>query len=69
MNAVRRTRQLLVRLWREESAQDIVEYALLTGIVAVAAAIALPVASALGEAYEAWNGNVQDLWEPPAPGS
>jgi Flp pilus assembly pilin Flp len=60
-------RKVLVRLAIEDTGQDLVEYALLTGIVAVAAAIALPAASALGDIYEAWNDNIQSLWEPPPP--
>jgi Flp pilus assembly pilin Flp len=68
MNAAKRARALLVRLLTEDRGQDLVEYALLTGIAALAAAIALPAASALGDVYEAWNTDVQDLWEPPPPG-
>ena len=60
-------RQGLIRLIKDDGGQDLVEYALLTGIVAVAAAIALPAASALGDIYETWNDNIQDLWEPPPP--
>jgi hypothetical protein len=66
---VSRVLRLLVRLERDDGAQDLIEYALLTGIVAVAAAIALPLASELGDIYEAWNTNVWTIWEPPAPGS
>lgn len=60
-------RQAVIRLFTDDDGQDLVEYALLTGIVAVAAAIALPAASALGDIYETWNDNIQDLWEPPPP--
>lgn len=58
---------LLYRLLRDDEGQDLIEYALLTGIVATAAAIALPLAHELGDIYEAWNDGVNDLWEPPAP--
>jgi hypothetical protein len=68
MNAANRTRALVVRLLAEDRGQDLVEYALLTGIAALAAAIALPTAQALGDVYEAWNGDIQDLWQPPPPG-
>ena len=60
-------RRAVIRLFTDDDGQDLVEYALLTGIVAVAAAIALPAASALGDIYETWNDNIQDLWEPPPP--
>lgn len=69
MNAANRTRALVVRLLAEDGGQDLVEYALLTGIAALAAAIALPAAQALGDVYEAWNGNIQGLWQPPPPGA
>jgi Flp pilus assembly pilin Flp len=58
---------VVLRLLTEDDGQDLVEYALLTGIVAVAAAIALPVASQLGAIYRGWNSNVHNLWEPPPP--
>lgn len=68
MNAFcKRARRGVVRLFTDDRGQDLVEYALLTGIVVLAAAIALPAASALGSIYETWNGNVQDLWQPPPP--
>jgi len=68
MNAFwNRARKGLVCLFNDDAGQDLVEYALLTGLVVLAAAIALPAASALGDAYETWNQNIQDLWEPPPP--
>jgi Flp pilus assembly pilin Flp len=60
-------RNVVIRLFREDTGQDLVEYALLTGIVAVAAAIAIPTAGALGDVYETWNQSIQDLWQPPPP--
>jgi len=63
----KRTRLGIVRLIEEDTGQDLVEYALLTGIVALAALIAIPTATALGNIYETWNDNIQDLWEPPPP--
>lgn len=62
-----RVRPVLVRLLVSDDGQDLIEYALLTGIVAAAAAIALPLASELGDIYEAWNSGVNDLWQPPPP--
>jgi Flp pilus assembly pilin Flp len=60
-------RQGLLRLIRGDDGQDLVEYALLTGIVVVAAAIVLPAADALGDIYETWNDSIHALWEPPPP--
>ena len=62
MNAANRARAASGSLAHRRSRAGLVEYALLTGIAALAAAIALPTASALGDVYEAWNGNIQDLW-------
>ena len=67
MSAFTHARTLVVRLFTEDDGQDLVEYALLTGIVAVAAAIALPTRTALRDIYINWVGSVNDLWEPPAP--
>jgi Flp pilus assembly pilin Flp len=64
-----RSRRLFRRLFVEDDGQDLVEYALLTGLVVAAAAIALPLASELGDIYEAWNTGVNDLWQPPPPGA
>ncbi len=69
MNAFVEMRSVLVRLLVDDAGQDLIEYALLTGIVALAAAIALPAASALGDVFEGWNTNIQNLWEPAAPGT
>jgi Flp pilus assembly pilin Flp len=68
MNAFwHRARKGLVRLFSEDTGQDLVEYALLTAIVALAALVAIPTATELGNIYRAWNTNVNDLWEPPPP--
>ncbi len=62
-------RRLLTRLFEEDRGQDLVEYALLTAALAVAAAVLIPVADSMGTLYESWVDNVWNLWEPPAPGS
>jgi Flp pilus assembly pilin Flp len=68
MNAFSKwARQGLIHLIKDDGGQDLVEYALLTGIVVVAAAIILPGAAALGDIYETWTDNINDLWEPPPP--
>ena len=46
---LRLIRGAVLRLIKEEAGQDLVEYALLTGIVAVAALIAIPTASCAGQ--------------------
>ena len=59
---------IIRRLIREEAAQDIVEYALLSaffGIVAVVAFSNIP--DTMAEAYGSWDTSVQDLWVPPEP--
>ena len=59
-----RARQLVA----DERGQDLIEYALLTGIIALAWVIAFPqLRDRMGDAYEAWNANVQSIWEPPPP--
>ena len=68
MNAFwHRARKGLVCLFRDDTGQDLVEYALLTAIVALAALVVIPTATELGNIYRAWNTNVNDLWEPPPP--
>jgi len=59
--------RLVTRLVTSDDGQDLVEYALLTGVVAVAALLGVPTASALGNLYESWVDNVYELWDPPPP--
>jgi Flp pilus assembly pilin Flp len=59
---------LIARLWREDDGQDLIEYALLTGIIAIAGILIFPaIQDSMADAYSDWNGNAQDIWEPPAP--
>jgi len=54
----------------DESGQDLVEYALLSGIIAIAGALVLPaIADAMKNAYLNWQTTAQAAWEPcpPAP--
>jgi hypothetical protein len=60
-------RTLFLRLATEDDGQDLIEYALLTGIVVVVALLGLPAADELGDLYEGWLDDVDALWEPPAP--
>ena len=61
---------LLARLIREESGQDLIEYALAAGLVGSAgAAIAPPLVVAMRTAYQNWVTNTNAAWEPCAPAS
>ena len=59
--------RLVTRLVTGTEGQDLVEYALLTGIVSVVALAGIPTASALGNLYESWIDSVYALWETPPP--
>ena len=62
-------RALLGRLVAETDGQDIIEYALLGALVAIASIFALnQVQTALGNAYVRWGTNTQALSCMPAPG-
>jgi pilus assembly protein Flp/PilA len=59
---------LLERLVREDAGQDLVEYALLIGMVTVAGVLLLPTLPAkMGTAFGNWGTNVLNLWVPSAP--
>ena len=58
----------LVRLVFDDAGQDLVEYALLSGIIGVAGVLMFPViASGMRDAYDSWQSGVQAAWEPPCP--
>jgi Flp pilus assembly pilin Flp len=60
--------QRVKRLVRDESGQDLVEYALLTGIVAVGwLLVGPPIQGRMKAAYENWNSNANALWVTPPP--
>ena len=60
--------RLAVRLYREDDGQDLIEYVLLTGIIAVAAILIFPaMQSAMVSTYRNWNADTQAIWEPPPP--
>ena len=53
----------------DDRGQDLVEYALLTGIFATATiALFPPIATAMGAAYERWQSGAEDVWEACPPG-
>ena len=50
---------------RDDDGQDLIEYALLTGIIAIAGILVFPTIQAkMADAYQDWNDNAQAIWEP-----
>jgi Flp pilus assembly pilin Flp len=59
---------LLARLGREDKGQDLLEYALLTGIIAIAGILVFPaIQASMADAYQDWNDSAQAIWIPPPP--
>ena len=57
-----------IHLVLDDSGQDLVEYALLSGVIGVAGLLLFPViAGRMGAAYTSWQTQVQTAWEPCAP--
>lgn len=75
MNSCRRADRpgrLLSRLSQKlrlaEDGQDLIEYSLLTGIIAIVGILVFPtIQSKMADAYQDWNDNAQAIWEPPPP--
>jgi len=70
--AADRPRRLLSRLSQKlskaEDGQDLIEYSLLTGIIAVVGVLVFPtIQSKMADAYQSWNDNAQAIWEVPPP--
>ena len=62
-------KQLPMRLVRDESGQDIIEYALLTAAIGIVGVVAWQsINGGIGTAYSGWDSGTQNLWEPPDPG-
>jgi Flp pilus assembly pilin Flp len=58
----------LPRLWHDERGQDLIEYALLTTFIGLAAiAVFNTLLTAIGSAYGTFNTSSNNLWQPPAP--
>ena len=58
-------RTLLAKFVRNESGQDVIEYALLSAFIGLAAVAVFPlIQSGLNAAYMSWDGATQGLWEP-----
>ena len=61
-------RMRVSRLFADERGQDLVEYALLTGIIAIAGVLTFPaVRVKMAAAYQAWTANAYAISEPPPP--
>jgi Flp pilus assembly pilin Flp len=59
---------LAVRLLREESGQDLIEYAILTAIVTVGSlAVFLAITGKMETGYKEWGTQIQDNWSPDDP--
>ena len=60
--------ELLRRLITDDEGQDLVEYALLTGFVAIATLAGVnALGNAINTAYTNWDSNQQSIWQPPPP--
>jgi Flp pilus assembly pilin Flp len=71
MNRVDRGRRIVTSFVRNESGQDLVEYALLAAFVGISGWVALStIAPTVGAVYSSWldpTTGAPSLWEPPAP--
>jgi pilus assembly protein Flp/PilA len=56
------------RLLVDDRGQDLIEYALLAGIIGIAGALVLPqIAPKMGNAFSNWGGQVYNAWTPSDP--
>jgi Flp pilus assembly pilin Flp len=63
-------RAVFSRLVFDDRGQDLLEYALLAGLISVMGAAIFPeIAEQMGVAYESWMSGAEAVWEPPPPGS
>lgn len=61
-NTIRQGARLFARIAREDSGQDVIEYALLAATVGLVGLAAWPsIASTIGTAYGNWDSGIQDL--------
>ena len=59
---------LMYRLLTDEKGQDLVEYTLLTAVVALAGvAVWVAFSTAINVVYTSWDTSTQAIWEPQAP--
>jgi Flp pilus assembly pilin Flp len=68
MSSVERAARTVRSLLADDEGQDVIEYALLAGLVAVAGAMLFPaIRDSMAAVYQSWNTNAQDIWQPPPP--
>ncbi len=66
--ASHRVGHLLRQLVQDDRGQDLLEYALLTGIIAIAGILLFPtIQSSMASAYQNWNDNAYAISETPPP--
>jgi Flp pilus assembly pilin Flp len=66
--AAERIGRLLRKLARDDAGQDLIEYALLTGMIAIAGILLFPtIQSKMADAYQDWNDNAYAISEAPPP--
>jgi len=59
---------LVTAFVRDERGDDLIEYALLAGLIGLAGVLAFnTMTGKMGNAYTAWNANAQSKWVPDAP--
>jgi hypothetical protein len=64
-----RLSRVWTRVWTEAEGQDLLEYALLAGLIGVMGAAVFPeIAAEMGTAYESWMSGAETVWEPLPPG-
>ena len=58
----------VIALWRDDRGVDLIEYALIASVIAIAGVLAFPqIYAKLDSAFSRWGGNVYDAWEPADP--
>jgi len=69
MRTARRVVDIARRLHRDERGHDLVEYALLTALIGLAALLSAPlIEQAIATGYGSYNTNIQDRWQIADPG-
>jgi Flp pilus assembly pilin Flp len=67
-SATRFASALAAKLLSDDSGQDLIEYALLTAIIAISGVLILSTLSTtMGTAYKGWNTAGQNAWQPCPP--
>ena len=68
LSASRFAKQFAVEFTSDDSAQDLIEYALLTGIIGIAGVLIVSTLSTtMGPVYSGWNTAGQNAWQPCPP--